>query len=60
MGDCVRGWICWQGFDARAIARKAKVPVCYLAGLVGPLVRWAVARWWLRRKCSGYRGGKTC
>ncbi len=46
--------------DPRSIARRTTVPVFYLAGLVDPLVPWPWVRWWLRRNCPGYRGGKTC
>jgi pimeloyl-ACP methyl ester carboxylesterase len=47
-------------YDPRSIARQTHLPVYYLAGLVDPLVPWPVVRWWLRRNCPGYRGGKTC
>lgn len=46
-------------FDPQAIARQTRLPVHYLAGLVDPLVPWVLVRWWLRRNCPGYRGGKT-
>jgi pimeloyl-ACP methyl ester carboxylesterase len=46
-------------YDPRPIARKTALPVYYLGGLVDPLVPWPVVRWWLRRNCPGYRGGKT-
>lgn len=46
-------------YDPRAIARQTRLPVHYLAGLVDPLVPWILVRWWLRRNCPGYRGGKT-
>jgi pimeloyl-ACP methyl ester carboxylesterase len=46
--------------DPRAIARQTSLPVHYLAGLVDPLVPWPYVRWWLRRNCPGYRGGRTC
>jgi len=45
--------------DFRAVARATTLPVCYLAGLVDPLVPWPFVRWWLRRNCPGYRSGKT-
>jgi len=47
-------------YDPRAIARQTVLPVFYLAGLVDPLVPWPFVRWWLRRNCPGYRGGRTC
>ena len=40
-------------------ARRTRLPVFYLAGLVDPLVPWPFVRLWLRRHCPGYRGGKT-
>jgi pimeloyl-ACP methyl ester carboxylesterase len=46
-------------YDPRPVARQARVPVHYLAGLVDPLVPFPLVRWWLRRNCPGYRGGKT-
>ncbi len=46
--------------DPRPIARRTRLPVFYLAGLLDPLVPWPWVRWWLRRNCPGYRGGKTC
>ena len=45
--------------DLRSVARQAHFPVFYLAGLVDPLVPWCHVRWWLRRNCPGYRGGRT-
>jgi pimeloyl-ACP methyl ester carboxylesterase len=45
--------------DLRPVARQTHSPVFYLAGVVDPLVPWPVVRWWLRRNCPGYRGGKT-
>jgi pimeloyl-ACP methyl ester carboxylesterase len=47
------------GNDLRAVARATTIPVYYLAGLVDPLVPWCHARWWLRRNCPGYFGGRT-
>jgi pimeloyl-ACP methyl ester carboxylesterase len=46
-------------YDPRASARQTRLPVYYLDGFVDPLVPWALVRWWLRRNCPGYRGGKT-
>lgn len=46
--------------DPRPVARRATLPVFYLAGLVDPLVPWPYVRWWLGRHCPGYRGGRTC
>jgi pimeloyl-ACP methyl ester carboxylesterase len=43
--------------DLRPAARRTHLPVYYLAGLVDPLVPWCYVRWWLRRRCPGYRGG---
>jgi pimeloyl-ACP methyl ester carboxylesterase len=45
--------------DLRHLARRTRLPVRYLAGLVDPIVPWPYVRWWLRRNCPGYRGGKT-
>jgi pimeloyl-ACP methyl ester carboxylesterase len=45
--------------DLRPVARQTHLPVYYLAGLVDPLVPWPFVRWWLRKNCPGYRGGKT-
>src|SRR2546430_8338992 len=45
--------------DFRPVARQFGRPVYYLAGLVDPLVPWCYVRWWLRKNCPGYRGGKT-
>jgi pimeloyl-ACP methyl ester carboxylesterase len=45
--------------DFRPVARQTHFPVFYLAGLVDPLVPWCHVRWWLRRNCPGYRGGRT-
>ena len=45
--------------DLRLVARQTEFPVFYLAGLVDPLVPWCHVRWWLRKNCPGYRGGKT-
>ena len=46
-------------FDPRPIARQTRVPVYYLGGAIDPLVPWPMVRWWLRRNCPGYRGGRT-
>lgn len=46
-------------YDPRSIARRANVPIYYLAGFVDPLVPWIQVRWWLRKNCPSYRGGKT-
>jgi pimeloyl-ACP methyl ester carboxylesterase len=46
-------------FDPRVTATQTLVPVHYLAGSMDPLVPWVLVRWWLRRNCPGYRGGKT-
>ncbi len=46
-------------YDPRPIARETRVPVYYLASLVDVLVPWQIVRWWLRKNCPGYRGGKT-
>jgi pimeloyl-ACP methyl ester carboxylesterase len=48
-----------DAFDPRLTATQTRVPVQYLAGLMDPLVPWVLVRWWLRRNCPGYRGGKT-
>jgi pimeloyl-ACP methyl ester carboxylesterase len=45
--------------DFRPVARAAAVPVFYLAGSFDPLVPWCYVRWWLRRNCPTYHGGKT-
>jgi pimeloyl-ACP methyl ester carboxylesterase len=45
--------------DLRAVARRTTFPVHYLAGSLDPLVPWPCVRWWMRRNCPGYRGGKT-
>ena len=45
--------------DLRPVARQTHFPVHYLAGLVDPLVPWCYVRWWLRRNCPGYRGGRA-
>ncbi|MBI2926515.1 MAG: alpha/beta hydrolase [Verrucomicrobia bacterium] len=45
--------------DPRPIAREARLPVFFLAGLVDPIVPWVFVRCWLRRHCPAYRGGKT-
>jgi len=45
--------------DLRLVARQTHFPVFYLAGFVDPLVPWCYVRWWLRRNCPGYRGGRT-
>jgi pimeloyl-ACP methyl ester carboxylesterase len=45
--------------DPRPVARQTRLPVHYLAGLLDPLVPWPLVRWWLRKNCPGYRGGKT-
>ncbi len=47
------------GNDLRPVARATTIPVYYLAGAVDPLVPWPFVRWWLRRNCPGYRGGRT-
>jgi pimeloyl-ACP methyl ester carboxylesterase len=44
--------------DLRTVARDTSLPVYGLAGSVDPLVPWCYVRWWLRRNCPGYRGGK--
>ena len=46
-------------YDPRPVARQTRVPIYYLAGFVDPLVPWVLVRWWLRRNCPSYRGGKT-
>lgn len=46
-------------YDPRPVARQTHLPIHYLAGIVDPLVPWPLVRWWLRRNCPGYRGGKT-
>ena len=46
------------GYDPSPVARGVGVPVHYLAGPLDPLVPWPLVRWWLRRHCPGYRGGK--
>lgn len=46
-------------FDTRPIAQQTHLPVHYLAGFVDPLVPWMLVRWWLRKHCPGYRGGRT-
>ena len=46
-------------YDPRPIARQTRVPIHYLAGVIDPLVPFPLVRWWLRRNCPGYRGGKT-
>ena len=46
-------------YDPRPIARETRIPVYYLASLIDPLVPWLHVRWWLRKNCPGYRGGKT-
>jgi len=46
-------------YDPRPIARETRIPVYYLASLVDVLVPWPLVRWWLRKNCPGYRGGKT-
>jgi pimeloyl-ACP methyl ester carboxylesterase len=45
--------------DPRPVARATTLPVFFLGGSVDPLVPWPWVRWWLRRNCPGYRGGKT-
>jgi pimeloyl-ACP methyl ester carboxylesterase len=45
--------------DPRDIAGQTRIPVHYLAGFADPLVPWPLVRWWLRKHCPGYRGGKT-
>jgi len=46
-------------YDPREIARRASVPVHYLAGFADPLVPWVLVRCWLRKNCPTYQGGKT-
>ena len=46
-------------YDPRPIARETRIPVYYLASLVDVLVPWLLVRWWLRKNCPGYRGGRT-
>ena len=46
-------------YDPRDVARQTRVPIHYIAGLVDPLVPWVQVRWWLRKNCPAYRGGKT-
>jgi hypothetical protein len=46
-------------YDPRPVARRTRLPIYYLAGLVDPLVPWPLVRLWLRRNCPAYRGGKT-
>ncbi|HKS76845.1 MAG TPA: alpha/beta hydrolase [Terriglobales bacterium] len=46
-------------YDPRPIARQARIPIHYIAGLIDPLVPWPLVRRWLRRNCPGYLGGKT-
>jgi len=48
-----------EQYDPRPTARLTRLPVYYLAGLADPLVPWILVRWWLRKNCPGYRGGKT-
>ncbi len=48
-----------DSYDPRPVARRAQIPVHYLAGAIDPLVPWYLVRWWLRRHCPGYRGGET-
>jgi pimeloyl-ACP methyl ester carboxylesterase len=45
--------------DPRPVARQTRLPVYYLAGFSDPLVPWIQVRWWLRKNCPGYQGGKT-
>lgn len=45
--------------DLRPVAQRTTFPVRYLAGSVDPLVPWPHVRWWLRRNCPSYRGGRT-
>ncbi len=45
--------------DPSHIARRATMPIYYLAGLVDPLVPWPWVRLWLRRHCASYCGGRT-
>jgi len=45
--------------DLRPVARATPLPLFYLAGLADPLVPWCYVRWWLRRNCRCYCGGKT-
>jgi pimeloyl-ACP methyl ester carboxylesterase len=47
------------GSDYRPVARRLRLPVYYLAGLVDPIVWWGWERLWLHRHCPGYRGGRT-
>ncbi|MCL5098836.1 MAG: alpha/beta hydrolase [Candidatus Omnitrophica bacterium] len=44
--------------DPSQMAQDLRLPVYYLAGAVDPLVPWPYVRWWLRRNCPGYCGGK--
>lgn len=48
-----------EEYDPRPIARRVRVPVYYLGGLIDPLVPWVLVRRWLRKNCPGYRFGKT-
>ena len=45
--------------DPRRVAQSVELPVHYLAGSVDPLVPWPWVRWWLRRRCPTYQGGRT-
>jgi pimeloyl-ACP methyl ester carboxylesterase len=45
--------------DLRPMARRTRLPVYYLAGLVDPLVPFPLVRFWLRNNCPGYRRGRT-
>jgi len=45
--------------DPRPITRQTTRPVYFVGGAVDPLVPWPWVRWWLRRHCPGYRGGRT-
>jgi pimeloyl-ACP methyl ester carboxylesterase len=45
--------------DLRSVARRMKLPVFQLAGLIDPLVpNWLIGGW-LKRNCPGFRESKT-
>lgn len=44
--------------DPRALARRTRVPVFALVGLVDPIVPAIPVRRWLRRNCPGFRGSR--
>ena len=46
------------GFDPRPIARKTKLPVFGLSGILDPIVPWPVVRRWLKRNCPALRDFK--